>query len=164
MTLLRRRKVLSHRNRIGWTLRVLLCTTSTDHRGSTMVRRFGFMQCLLTKDHCRMPLSCGPCPCSRCFGSSNPARSSTPWSASLAGCPCRVHARRLKYETHWIVSMVQTHSCLLSSVLPRHRNLTSTFVANVMYGEIVKKTELEAKHIIAAIEQKVKYKISYAKA
>lgn len=79
-------------------------------------------------------------------------------------CPWCLHARRPKYETHWIVSKVETHSCLLGSVLLRHRNLTSTFIANVMYGEIVKKTDLEAKHIMVAIEQKFKYKISYAKA
>ena len=53
---------------------------------------------------------------------------------------------------------------MLSSVLPRHRNLMYTFIANVMYGEIVKKTDMEAKHIMVAIEQKFKYKISYAKA
>lgn len=79
-------------------------------------------------------------------------------------CPWHVHTQRPKYKIHWIVSKVEAHSCLLSSVLPRHRNLTSTFIANVMYGEIVKKTDLEAKHIMVAIEQKFKYKISYVKA
>ena len=69
-----------------------------------------------------------------------------------ADCPCRVHARRPKYKTHWIVFKVEAYSCLLSSVLPKHRILTSTFIANVMYGEIVKKTDLEAKHIMVAIE------------
>lgn len=46
---------------------------------------------------------------------------------------------------------------MLSSVLSKHRNLTSTFLANLMYGEIVKKKGLEAKHIVVAIEQKFKY-------
>lgn len=81
-----------------------------------------------------------------------------------ASCPWRVHARRPKYKTHWIVSKVEAHSCVLSSVLLKYRNLMSTFIANLMYGEIVKKRDLEAKHIMVAIEQKFKYKISYAKA
>lgn len=81
-----------------------------------------------------------------------------------AGCPWRVHTHKPKYGTHWIVSKVEPHSCMLSSVLCRHHNITSTFIANLMYGEIVEKKDMEAKHIMVAIEKKFKYKISYGKA
>lgn len=52
--------------------------------------------------------------------------------------------------------------CFFINVLPKHYNLTSYFIANVMYVEIVE--DREAQHIILTIEQRYKYKISFAKA
>ena len=52
----------------------------------------------------------------------------------------------------------------MSNVLPKHHNLTSSFIANVMYGEIVEKKDMEVEHIMLTIEQRYRYKINYVKA
>lgn len=56
-----------------------------------------------------------------------------------------------KYDLHWIVLKVEDHSCIISNILSKHRNLTSSFIINVMYGEIVQK-DMEVKHIMLAID------------
>ena len=44
-----------------------------------------------------------------------------------------------------------------------HRNITSTFVTKKMYGVILDKIDYEPKLIIRDIDDRLKYKISYAK-
>lgn len=58
---------------------------------------------------------------------------------------------------------VEDHLCVLSNVLPKHRNLASSFIANVMHVMIVEKEDMEVQHIMLATEQRYKYMISYAK-
>lgn len=67
-------------------------------------------------------------------------------------CAWLVHTYKPKYEMHWIMSKVEDHSRVLSNMLPKDRNLTSSFITNVMYGKIVEKKDMEVKHIMLAIE------------
>ena len=41
-----------------------------------------------------------------------------------AGCPWRVHAFKGKWKSNWKCSIVTEHTCLLSEVLPSHRNIS----------------------------------------
>ena len=54
-----------------------------------------------------------------------------------AGCPWRVHAFKGKWKSNWKCSIVTEHTCLLSEVLPSHRNISCDFVAKQMYGFIM---------------------------
>jgi len=49
------------------------------------------------------------------------------------GCICRVHAFKGKWKLNWKCSIVIEHTCLLSEVLPSHRNISYDFVAKQMY-------------------------------
>ena len=55
------------------------------------------------------------------------------------GCTFYVQAYKPKNEVHWIASIVQNHSCTLENLGKRHRNLTVSLIANVLYSEIVEK-------------------------
>jgi hypothetical protein len=79
-------------------------------------------------------------------------------------CPFRVHAYRGKWKDHWKISIVVDHRCTLDQLDASHRNLTTEFVANHMYSQIVENPAYEPKSIICAIEDKFRYKISYDKA
>ena len=79
-------------------------------------------------------------------------------------CPWRVHAFRGRWKTHWQCSIVTEHTCYLEGVEKSHRNLTSAFIANEMYGLIVDNMAYEPKMIIKHIERTYKYTISYEKA
>jgi hypothetical protein len=79
-------------------------------------------------------------------------------------CSWHLHAHVPKYETYWVVSKLEPHTCIRSNVLQHHRNLTSTMIASLMFGEIVQKKDMEAKHIQIAMSQRYKYDITYAKA
>ena len=45
------------------------------------------------------------------------------------GCPWRGHAFKGKWKSNWKCSIVIEHICLLSEVLPSHRNI-STFASD----------------------------------
>ena len=79
-------------------------------------------------------------------------------------CPWRVHAFRGRWKTHWQCSIVTEHTCYWEGVEKSHRNLTSAFIANEMYGLIVDNIAYEPKMIIKHIERTFKYTISYDKA
>jgi hypothetical protein len=79
-------------------------------------------------------------------------------------CPWRVHAHKGKFKSHWECTIVVEHTCLGAGVEKANRNLTSSFVANEMYGLVVENMEYEPKQIIRQIALKYKYTISYAKA
>ena len=49
------------------------------------------------------------------------------------------------------------HTCLLSEVLPSHRNISCDFVAKQMYGFIMDNLNYEPKMIIRHIEQTYQY-------
>ena len=53
---------------------------------------------------------------------------------------------------------------MLEGVEKKHRNMTSVFVAQEMYGLIMDKLDYEPKLIVRHIEQKYQYTISYVKA
>jgi hypothetical protein len=55
-------------------------------------------------------------------------------------------------------------TCHLPGVQKTHRNLTSQYIANEMYGTIVDNLSYEPKSIIRYIQEKYKYTISYSKA
>jgi hypothetical protein len=59
---------------------------------------------------------------------------------------------------------VTQHTCHLPGVQKSHRNLTSQYIANEMYGIIVANLSSEPKSIIRHIQEKYKYTISYGKA
>jgi hypothetical protein len=80
------------------------------------------------------------------------------------GCPWRVHAYKGKWKDYWECSIVTQHTCHLPGVQKFHRNLTSQFIANEMYGMIVANLSYEPKSIIRRIQEKYKYTISYGKA
>ena len=75
-----------------------------------------------------------------------------------------MHAFRGRWKTHWQCSIVTEHTCYLEGVEKSHRNLTSAFIANEMYGLIVDNMAYEPKMIIKHIERTYKYTISYEKA
>ncbi|WVZ85290.1 LOW QUALITY PROTEIN: hypothetical protein U9M48_032235 [Paspalum notatum var. saurae] len=79
-------------------------------------------------------------------------------------CPFRVHAYLGKYDTFWIVSRIEHHTCIFEELDSQHRNLTVDFVAQHMYSKIVNNPEYEPKAIINSIEDDFQYKISYSKA
>src|SRR6266498_2763033 len=79
-------------------------------------------------------------------------------------CPWRVHAFRGRWKTDWQCSIITKHTCYLEGVEKSHRNLTSGFIANEMYGLIVDNLSYEPKMIIGHIEWTFKYTISYVKA
>ena len=56
------------------------------------------------------------------------------------------------------------HTCMMDELEPSHRNITSAFVANVMYTQIVDNLNYELGSIIRQIEDEYKYTISYNKA
>ena len=70
-----------------------------------------------------------------------------------AGCPWRVHAFKGKWKSNWKCSIVTEHTCLLSEVLPSHRNISCDFVAKQIYGFIMDNLNYEPKMIIRHIEQ-----------
>ncbi|KAK1692103.1 hypothetical protein QYE76_008800 [Lolium multiflorum] len=83
---------------------------------------------------------------------------------SNARCPSRVHGYRPKYDTTWIVSGFEPHTCVLKSMLEDHRNLTSTLLARLFYNEIVENTAMGVKAIQKRVHLHYKYEISYGKA
>ena len=74
-----------------------------------------------------------------------------------------MHSRE-KWKSNWKCSIVTEHTCLLSEVLPSHRNISCDFVAKQMYGFIMDNLNYEPKMIVRHIEQTYQYTISYLKA
>ena len=60
-----------------------------------------------------------------------------------------------------MASIVVGHSCKLSEIVVKHRNMAAEFVATVMYGEIMKKTSISPFQIMLAISNRLSYEISY---
>uniref|UniRef100_A0A0A8ZA30 MULE transposase domain-containing protein n=1 Tax=Arundo donax TaxID=35708 RepID=A0A0A8ZA30_ARUDO len=56
------------------------------------------------------------------------------------------------------------HSCKLEDVRTKHRNLTSSLIAHVLYDEIIEKHDMECSYIQVAIHKRFKYNISYSMA
>src|SRR6185437_13790733 len=81
-----------------------------------------------------------------------------------AGCTWRVHAFKGKWKSNWKCSIVTEHICMLSKVLPSHRNISCDFVAKQIYGLIMDNLNYEPKMIVRHIEQTYQYTISYLKA
>jgi len=77
------------------------------------------------------------------------------------GCPWRVHGYLPKAKSNFVASIVVGHSCKLSETVVKHRNMTTEFVATVLYGEIVKKTSISPFQIMLAISNRYSYEISY---
>jgi hypothetical protein len=67
------------------------------------------------------------------------------------GCPWWVHAYEGKWKGYWKCSIVTQHTCHLPGVQKSHRNLTSQYIANEMYGMIVDNISFEPKSIIRHI-------------
>ena len=61
---------------------------------------------------------------------------------------------------NWKCSIVTEHTCLMSEVLPSHRNISCDFVAKQMYGFIMDNLNYEPKIIVRHIEQTYQYTIS----
>ena len=77
------------------------------------------------------------------------------------GCSWRVHGYLPKDETNFVASIGVGHSCSLNATVTKHRNMNAEFVANAMYGEIVKKGSKSPFQIMLAIENRYGYEISY---
>jgi hypothetical protein len=77
------------------------------------------------------------------------------------GCPWRVHGFLPKGESNFVVSIVVGHSCKLTEMVVRHKNMIAEFVANVLYREIVKKTSMSPFQIMLVISNRYTYEISY---
>jgi len=67
-------------------------------------------------------------------------------------------------DIHWVVTDVVPHNCVRKNLLVNHPNLTSTLIAQLMYTEIVKKKDMETKHIHTAMKVRWNYNIPYGKA
>ena len=55
------------------------------------------------------------------------------------------------------------HTCVVAESVQSHKNMSSGFIANIIYGEIVDNIDFELRSIIRAIEARFQYTISYAK-
>ena len=55
------------------------------------------------------------------------------------------------------------HTCIVAESVQSHRNLSSAFIANLMYGEIMDNLDFEPRFIIRAIEAMFQYMVNYAK-
>jgi hypothetical protein len=80
------------------------------------------------------------------------------------GCPWRVHTYKGEWKDYWECSIITQHTCHLPGMQKSHRNLTSQYIANKMYGMIVANLLFEPKSIIRHIQEKYKYTILYGKA
>ena len=69
-----------------------------------------------------------------------------------------------KWKSNWKCSIATEHTCLLSEVLPSHRNISYNFIAKQIYGSIMDNLNYEPKLIVRHIEQTYQYIISYLKA
>jgi hypothetical protein len=76
------------------------------------------------------------------------------------GCPWRVHGFLPKDESNFVVCIVVGHSCKLTETVVKHKNMTTMFVANALYGEIVKKSSMSPFQIMLAISNRYTYEIS----
>jgi hypothetical protein len=77
------------------------------------------------------------------------------------GCTWHVHGHMPRTESNFIANIVQPHSCLLQTTLMKHKNMTTEFVANVMYDEIVEKVGMSPFRIMLAIQNRYGYEMSY---
>ncbi|RLN29467.1 uncharacterized protein C2845_PM05G21020 [Panicum miliaceum] len=77
------------------------------------------------------------------------------------GCPWQVHAYLPKGESNFVASIIVDHLCKLSGTVVKHKNMTAEFVANVLYGEIMKKSSMSPFQIMLAISNRYTYEISY---
>ena len=75
-----------------------------------------------------------------------------------------MHTFRGKLVDYWECSIVRKHNCHIEEIEFSQRNLSSAFVANVMYREIVDNLKYEPRSIIRAIEERFQYIINYVKA
>jgi uncharacterized membrane protein YgcG len=50
------------------------------------------------------------------------------------GCPWRVHGFLPKGESDFVVSIIVGHSCKLTEMVVKHKNMTTEFVANAARG------------------------------
>ena len=85
-------------------------------------------------------------------------------SCPRSGCPFRVHATEGKWTKQWKCSIVVDHTCELHELEVGHKNLTSVFIANHMYGAIIDNIHYEPKSIIRQIQEDFQYTITYGKA
>ena len=87
----------------------------------------------------------------------------TTWDVKCVtlGCTWRVHGHMPRIESNFIATIVQQHSCMLQTMLMKHKNMTAEFVANVMYGEIVEKVGMSPFRIMLAIQNIYVYEMSY---
>ena len=65
----------------------------------------------------------------------------------------KYYAFKGKWKSNWKCSIVTEHTCLLSEVVPSHRNISCDFVAKQMYGFIMDNLNYEPKMIVRHIEQ-----------
>ena len=75
-----------------------------------------------------------------------------------------MHTFSGKWVDYWQCSIVREHNYHIEKIEFSHRNLSSAFVANVMYGEIMDNLKYEPRSIIRAIEEMFEYTINYVKA
>ena len=87
----------------------------------------------------------------------------TTWDVKCVtpGCTWRVHGHMPRTESNFIATIVEPHTCLLQSSMNKHRNMTATFVANEMYGEVVEKVGMSPFRIMLAIHNRFGYEMSY---
>ncbi|RLM98472.1 uncharacterized protein C2845_PM06G31950 [Panicum miliaceum] len=67
----------------------------------------------------------------------------------------KVHGFLPKGESNFAVSIVVGHSCKFTEMVAKHKNMKAEFVANVLYGEIVKKSSMSPFQIMLAISNRV---------
>ena len=82
----------------------------------------------------------------------------------VSDCSWRVHALRGKWVDHKECSIVREHNCHIEKIEFFNQNISSAFVANVIYREIVRNLKYEPRSIIRAIEERLQYTINYTKA
>jgi len=76
-------------------------------------------------------------------------------------CTWHVYGHMPRIESNFLATIIEPHTCLLQSSLNKHRNMTATFVANEMYGEVVEKVGMSSFRIMLASYNRFGYEISY---
>ena len=61
------------------------------------------------------------------------------------------------FKSYWKVTIVVEHTCILDDVQCTHRNLSTEFVANEIYGMVMERMHLEPRMVIRHIERKFHY-------
>jgi hypothetical protein len=66
----------------------------------------------------------------------------------LVGCPMRVYANKDRWKTHWTCSIIIEHNCASEAVSKTYRNMTPTFIADMLQSATVASNLIGVLHLV----------------